>query len=1320
MSKPLKKKLRFLVRLFWTCVFSCVILFAVCVQIGRALFPMLNDHRDWLAQQASSRINGEVEIGAIEAQWQGLRPQIALIDVRVVNEEQETIFTARKFDAHVGLLAPLYDWRVALQKVRFEGLQATFQQKESGQWTVQGWAGSEHVTDTEFAIDDPLDVFLFGRRVELRDTRLEFQFRTGRSSSVHMPRITLENDANFHRLTAVAFGEGRQSLRLVVEGHGNPREGSLFQASGYLQSQDFPLDRVFEAFGLGDQLPAVEGALDTQLWFNGTVQQGLAFSGGVATKGLRAGLPATAIQPESIRTKVVGRWHRSDGWNIGLRDLQMSWPDFSPPPLEGEVRGKLGDPISIAVNRIDLEPWHEVVQRSHLLPDLAEDIFQQLQPTGALEDLHITLTDAEHGYFDLRSNIRDAAVQPWHQAPALAGVEGYLNMNALSGRLVLDQTTEFVMAFPAIYRQPLEFEQASGELHWVVDTEQRSVGISSGRLRVANQDIEGTGWLDLRLPWRSSPGDEPEMTLVVGAGSSPALLHRRLVPSIVPEGIDHWLEESVRGGSLTDIGFIYHGTLLPQSSLSRTIQFNATVAQVELRFDSNWPALTHASAEVLLDNHNLTIERLNGRLAAVDIDDGQVRLVDDPDNAEGRALAIEGLFNASSGNALDLLRQSPVIEQIGSEVASWQMHGNVSGRVDLLVPLRKEPTGGRQDIAFELEQNRLFLPNLGLQFENIDGAVAFSSETGVLAEQLQGELWGQPISASLNTRDPMGQSQIELDFTGDLDVEHLQQWLGTGSWHLAEGVTAVEGALQIPLGADKKAVFRAVSDLNGVAVNLPQPFVKAPEESWPMDLEMDFELGTSFQRYQISLQEQGALQFMRNEGRLSGLTLALGKSSADVEEGAIRLEGTLPELDLGQWRQKADGWMAASREDEAETKRPFASTTGLPLKVDLTLAMLHLGPVALTDLAVQGEGTPQAFALQLNNANVSGDFRLQPDQPLQVDFRYLRLPETPLKPDTASPQPLDFAELPPLDVRVQQLSVGAEDFGRWSFKLRPINAGTIAYDLEGEIRGMTVTGKNQRGAELLWLQSAAGELSYFSGVASTGNVGDVLSAWGQTPVLTSRSASIDLDVQWPGSPVRWDLNELSGMVSLALNRGRFIRGVEVGENPLVKLIGLLNFDTLARRLRLDFSDLRPEGMAYEQVDGVLQFNQGLVTIDEPLRVETPSSDIQFAGEINTRQQTLDAQVVATLPLAGNLTMAAALMAGLPVAAGVYAVGKIFSKQVSRASSIRYRVGGQFDDPDIRVERIFEDRTNIRADRSAPADARSEDAPITEDPTQTPH
>jgi hypothetical protein len=64
-------------------------------------------------------------------------------------------------------------------------------------------------------------------------------------------------------------------------------------------------------------------------------------------------------------------------------------------------------------------------------------------------------------------------------------------------------------------------------------------------------------------------------------------------------------------------------------------------------------------------------------------------------------------------------------------------------------------------------------------------------------------------------------------------------------------------------------------------------------------------------------------------------------------------------------------------------------------------------------------------------------------------------------------------------------------------------------------------------------------------------------------------------------------------------------------------------------------------------------------------------------------------LIATLPVASNLPWLAALTGGLPAAAGVYVISKIFEKQVDKFSSAVYSVKGTWQEPELAFDKLFD-------------------------------
>jgi uncharacterized protein YhdP len=94
-----------------------------------------------------------------------------------------------------------------------------------------------------------------------------------------------------------------------------------------------------------------------------------------------------------------------------------------------------------------------------------------------------------------------------------------------------------------------------------------------------------------------------------------------------------------------------------------------------------------------------------------------------------------------------------------------------------------------------------------------------------------------------------------------------------------------------------------------------------------------------------------------------------------------------------------------------------------------------------------------------------------------------------------------------------------------------------------------------------------------------------------------------------------------------------------------------------------------------------------------------ASGFRFNGVAEVESRSLDGELVVTLPVANNLPWVAALTAGLPVAAGVFVLSKLFENQFNRLTSAVYAASGTWDDPRVTFDRVFDD-TDADANGSA--------------------
>ena len=1313
MSSFSRRSLNMFVRLVWGTTVFAVITLAVCVQLGRSAFPYLDDYKGFFESYLASPLNTTLVVGHISASWDGLRPAITLEQVRISGGPYAGEMYAERLSAEVNLLATFTDWRLALGQLHFDGLRAELRQAEDGTWDVVGLPQSK-ANNNNFTIDDPLDIFLFGRRLELKNTELAFAFRTGHRAEMVIPSVTLENDEDFHRLKAkISVDDDTDAFYFVLEGEGDPRNNANFTSKGYLHLNRFPLQKVVAATGLNKGLDIKPGLwsegsrMDTQLWFSGSMQKGVEFGGWAKATGLPFELPGNAEAPSVPQFNFRGQWSKAEGFMAQMSQLGLSWPVASAPPLDIQVSAGVNRPAELRVRELNVGAWGNVLEALKLDNPIAH-LQQSLKPSGVLRNIGVTLTTPEEGYFTLLADVDEGAVDSWQGAPEIHHATGFVETSAFKGRMVIAPNEGFVMHYPMVYKKPLTFYQAEGEVAWFVDLPNSMVYVTSGLLKLKGESGEGAGYLSLDLPIKHIEGMEPEMTLIVGMRESVARYHDLYIPYIIPDSLYNWLGQSIKDGGLTNGAFIYRGSLLASPLRPRSLQLSMDVHRGELAFDPAWPSITNANAALLVDDFAVKVAINDSELMGNRLHGGLVELVKTP--AGKMALSITGLASGKTENALALLRHSPVQKVAGDALAQFEAKGNYVGSVELLVPIEGDWKSGWQEINAKVHNNQFSLPELGLDFDQVNGDIRYHSEQGLSAPNLTARLWRKPVTGILNTQaDDQGRI-LQLGFKGDVEVTALHSWLKQPLFNYLDGTASVNGELTLPFDHPRQGIALNVSStLKGVAVNFPAPYAKVATAELPIELEYRLPRNSHQSQLRVTTANGVHSDLRLESSHLLALDIGFNEP-AKAKLGNMRLHGQLDTINVKDWGDFVTGYLDAQQASSA--KDPLQSrmlSNGSPYKAPVFSMALRakkalLSEFEVNDVALWARELPDSWYFDVETPLAVANYqRFFTAQPSRVHFDYLHIPAVP-KDEPIPEEPVqnkvsllaDIAleHLEPMDVTIDELALGSEGLGHIAFNYRPEGKGLIAKKIRGTLRGLQST----NGTLALYKRGPKEWESSFSGTVSANNLGDVLKNFGLPVMITSESATANVSLNWPGYPDQLQLNHLSGTVDLAFKRGRFVQGEEGGDAAGLKLISLLNFDTLVRRLSLDFSDLSAEGLAYDNVSGRLFFEHEKVRIpaEAPLVVDTTSADLQLVGDIDLTHQTIDSQLIATLPIAGNLAVAAALTAGLPAALGVYVVGKLFKRQMDNLASVRYNVTGSWEKPKLEVDRIFEKHAQTKA------------------------
>ncbi|WP_347332757.1 YhdP family protein [Marinimicrobium locisalis] len=1322
--------LAYLLKKFYILCAVVLITLAVVVQAGRSLFPLLERYDQELTDYLSQQLGLSVAVDGLEAHWEDLTPTLRLHQLVVDDADGHRLLEAESLLLRLNLLSSVAQGRLAWDKVELQGPSLSLTQGADGYWGLPDLT-EEELTEP-LAPDDLLTLFQLGTRVEMLDARIQLTFANGHQQQFVAPYLLLEHQEGFHRLSLQIDIDGRdRALFAVVEGRGDPREPASFQTEGYLQLREFPTLEPLTAIGgifFGESEHREwyrEGQMNARLWFTSQESGGYHWVGELSLDDVA--LPVEALTLDRVSAGVSGEWTRAGQWRLDFRDLSAEWRDRDLEPLQVSLSAEgAGAPLKLQLDHVNLPYWSSLANQLGLLgKGKLKSALSTLNPQGHLRRVQLSAPQSEPGDWQLRAELEEVAVDPWQGVPGLTGVNGFVQASAKGGHLDLDSRNGFSMYFAKAYAEPMHYQSARGQVAWHLRPEQNQIYVNSGplHLRGAGEQARGSMWLS--LPWKRNTGDI-DLYLDIHGEDFNASAYRKYLPKVVPDSLRQWLERSLgesNPGRAANAHFVFRGTLnRPEKPLSRSYQLALDMVGAELRYHPDWPSLSDLSGQLVLNDNEVKAQVDQARLYNSQISGARIHVGKNP-SGQGLLLNIDGEVEALASDGLRLLREGYLRRYVDDNMDQWSSKGTVKADLDLAVPLEEGAPGGRQDVALELNLPRLTFGNLGLTLRDLTGPLNYRLGEGLSSSGIEGQLFGEPLNLKVASRTEDGVPRTEVNFSGRVSGERLADWTGKPALRLMEGTTGFTSQLSLyhPVDPDPQqdqrlATLALESDLKGIAVDLPEPFGKSASENQTLRFNLVLGRLTALAEMHYGERLQGFAQLEREQNSLQRLSIGLGIEPELPAEPSIRLAGRLRQLDLQAWREFIEQYRAMG--STSEEGGALSTVAALPVRADIELAQHQLGPLTLEHLKLNLISMEEGWRLGFNNAQLSGQLEWVPEQPLEVTLERVTLPKSVLpaaggsasvgatgeltanlarRLEESAFDGFDPSQLPTANVSIAQLTLGGEDYGNWRFQLRPESNNVRIAGLVGNIRGLSVAGRGDRGARLQWyFGDGAEEHTRLQARVSAGDLSQVMQQFGQPDLLESESASHQLNLRWPGSPQAIDWKTLTGTVDFEVLSGRFKRNPASGSDGLLRLFAVLNFDSLARRLRLDFSDLYQSGLAYDSIQGQLTLDRGRVVFSEPVQVRSPSSRLQLSGSADLVAETVDTRLVATLPVAGNLTFLTAVAAGLPAAAGVFLVSKLFEKQVDQATSISYTIEGDWDDPVIKFDRMFEGRDGLRS------------------------
>lgn len=1249
-----------------------LVLAALYVSLGRELVPLVAEYRLELEDRASAQLGVPVRIGRLEGRWQRFAPLLVAHDVRLGDEEGEGLSLERvQLVPDVG--ASLMARQPRIAHLQFDGVQLNVQQTAEGNWHLQGLPRREGPAPDVEQLLKQLQVV---HRISLLDSRVVVQPLKREPLLLSYVNLSLRYGSNSQRLDGRLLLPDGQPVALNLRTRMQPETWREAESQLYLSlpQSDWATWLPKSLFGDWRVQHLQAGG---ELWLEG---RGLALRKGAVRLHAPELVGGQARQaPVTLKDVAFNAFFDQgrQGVRAQIDSLALTHGERRIGELHLNLRqtevGEADERWALSADRLDLAAWAPLVEALVPMPDHAREVLVALAPVGAVSNLLLDYYPQREGAERLQfaANLNKVGIQAYQGAPAAENVSGSASGNMFKGELRLN-AEDFALHFDQLFPKPWRYRHAQARLSW--DWSETGLTLRSPYIRIDGEEGQIAGDMLIRL--LRDPEAEDYMDLRVGLSDGDAAYTEKYLPSLSPgmsAELDHWLKTAIRAGQVEEGYFQYQGSLNKGAPLgARSLSLFFKVRDAELAFQPGWPSLREGAGEVLIEDDAVRVRLQSGRLLDSQVNDVTANIPLLHDGKPPRLL-LEGEVQSSLGDAIRLLQEAPL--GTSDIFAGWQGEGPLAGKLQLDIPLQK---GGKPGVMvdFATEDASLRLPNPDLQLSKVQGAFLFDSAKGLSAPQVRAEVFGRQVSGKISAEGARGQARTVFDLRGQVQVDTLSQWLGGPQKLPVSGLLPYRLNLTLD-GDDSK--LRVDSNLRGVAIDLPAPFGKPPAQERAASWRMTF--AGRERRYWADYGDLASLKLAAPAGALADGRgeLVLGGGAAGLPPGkGLRVRGRLEELDLEAWKQLGSNHPI---QVDADSQRLLRSAR-------LDIGRFRGFGQEVDQVAVSLEREGQGWAVQIDSELTAGRVLL-PDaegMPIRVDLQHVRLPAP--DPDAEkvadAPDPLadfDPSQMPSLDISIQRVERGDKVLGAWSLKVRPEAQGVRFDELDLDLQGLKI------GGSAGWRGTPGNTRSWYKGRLQGKDLGAVLQAWDFAPSVTSESFRVDVDGNWPGSPAWFSFKRLSGNLAPSLRKGQF---VEVqGSAQALRVFGLLNFNSIGRRLRLDFSDLLGKGLSYDRVKGNLQATNGLFVTREPITMTGPSSNLELNGNLDMRDERVDAKLLVTLPVTNNLPLAALIVGAPAIGGALFVADKLLGDKVARFASVQYDVKGPLQDPEITFDKPFE-------------------------------
>lgn len=1270
-------------------IVTALVLLASYVGIGRLAVSRLQLFTPFVESMLGEVLQSNVSIGSLSGGWYQLNPRLEVTNLTFGDPDSTAVDTkVGRLSVELDVLTSLRFLKPFVNRLELDEFRTRVRRSKDGSWEIAGMTLPPSSGEPYPVLDQLLNIE--SARISNIDIVFELadgKFRITADEPFEIDSNGIERSLHANIMLMSETGKGGY-LSVTADYQGDPRKAEQFRAEVLLTI---------------DHLPAHE-FIGGQFDFDVDSRMVMKLGDGKLEGMLEFSIPEVQLSNEVDQLSAISEFkamfqvagHDLSDWqlNTGAIDFVLDGKAYHFD--DGFVRAFQHAEKHYLVGRLDhisLGPILENVlaldRQIPYLPERGRALLRTMQPKGNIEDIFIAYSPGQAP--TLVGKVVDANIKAYLGSPYMSDIRGLISVTPTSA-FINFYMQDIRVGFHPMFDETWDVDSAAGRID--LDYSRGYVMLSSKLLEVVVDDMIVRGKVQLNL---TRDRRYQNWGLVIGIRNAELAEKDQYIPNTLNATARDWITTAVRSGHINQSGLLFHGTLFgnaPQDEKVYEMFFD--FEDGELVYDSEWPKISGLNANAYVANWGVEVQGATGEIFSskvrlnrvfVPLEDGKLSVVN-----------VDADLTGPTQDGIRFLSETPLAETLGHQLDDWQGKGQIDATMRLQIPIA-DSFELKTDVVIEMNESDIYMPRYDILLEELDAQLRYTETSGLSSGAFTAKLFNYPVAGRIESRLDGSATETRISFDGTASVADLYDWSKVVILTRAEGVVDYQAELVLAYADDDMSSrIEAVSMLRGVRVDLPPPLAKQANES--RDFVYTSTLGSLVQNITISYGREFKAALVMRGDRLDRGHISFGSSavSAPTWEG-IRVSGNLPVLHFEDW-EKLDEELAVTYQ-KLEGAGLDSELAARISRIELQIGRLEIFDLTFENMHSEITRGKDYWLVSLNNEEMKGEFQIPDDdtEPYRANLTYLRLRSE----SGGEDDPLgDLVpqELVAVEFHTDEFTWDGDPYGAWTFSFRPTEKGAQISNLKATVKGLDIGGES--GGELVWLQDDGKHSSSFKGDVATKDLAFALKQWGFASSIESEDFSFNTNISWHGSPVQIEFDNFSGDVLVKARRGRFVQVEAAGA---LKLLGIFDFASIARRFRFDFSDIVDKGFSFNKIKGRTQISGGMLNITEPVVIEGSSSIFKVGGKVNLVTQELDNDMIVTLPVNRNLPWYAAYSAiatGPLFGAGVFLAQKIFQKQINLFSSAKYKVSGTVDEPNIEFVSIFDDSVRVNETLETPS------------------